>query len=180
MIITNSEKDLRIKCEDVKPEEIGELREKLEKELQRSNLLGRSGIGLAAPQIGIAKKMAIVRLDRNGQYDLEVDLVNARIDSKHYPMSFFSEGCLSFPGRLENTTRFNEIHVVDNLVFPNAFIATGMLSIVCQHELDHLNEILFFDHAIKPITNIGSNQPCPCGRLDKNGKKIKYKKCCGK
>ena len=178
MIITNNEDALRIKCEDVLPEEVGQLVSLLESELNRANELGKGGVGLAAPQIGIAKNIAIVRLDES--HGLSIDLVNAKISKGYDPTIFRQEGCLSFPGRVEDTTRFQEIHVINNLVYPNTFIATGLLAVVCQHEIDHLNSTLFMDHRIEaPVSilnkkKVGPNDPCICG----SGRK--YKKCCNK
>lgn len=175
MIITNNEEALRVKCEDVTLEEVGPLVETLERELERSARLGNPGIGLAAPQIGIAKNIAIVRLEK-----LKFELVNARLEQGFDPAVFTEEGCLSFPGRREDTTRFQEVHIVNNLVHPHKFIATGLVAVVCQHELDHLNSTLFMDHKIvkqatiiKPA-KVGPNEPCVCG----SGKK--FKKCCGR
>lgn len=170
MLITNNEAALRVKCEDVTSNEIAPLREALELELARCERLGRPGVGLAAPQIGIAKKMAIVRLD----HELKFDLVNARLENGYDPRPFQNEGCLSFPGRIETTTRFQEIVVVGNLLSPNRFIASGMLAVVCQHELDHLNQSLFFDKALPKKPKLGPNEKCFCGSLKK------FKKCCGK
>jgi len=175
MIITNNEEALRVYCEEVKLEEVGDLVATLENELAAANRLGKGGIGLAAPQIGIAKHIAIVRLGEG----LNFNLVNAKIEAGYDPMLFTQEGCLSFPGRLEDTTRFQEV-VISNGVAPEKFVATGLVSVVCQHELDHLNSVLFYDHKIvkaQPViakVKIGPNQPCTCG----SGKK--YKKCCGK
>src|SRR5579871_5171177 len=98
MIITNNEELLRVKCEDVLPEEVGTLIETLERELDYANRLGRGGIGLAAPQIGIAKKIAIVRINQ-----VKFDLVNAKIEQGFDSTIFKEEGCLSFPGRVEDT-----------------------------------------------------------------------------
>lgn len=176
MIIINNEEALRVKCEDVKPEEVGSLIATLEAELNNANRLGKGGIGLAAPQIGIAKNIAIVRLGKG----LELDLVNCKIDKGFDPTIFREEGCLSFPGRVEDTTRFQEVYITNNLVYPHSFIATGLLAVVCQHELDHLNGTLIMDRKIPkqvPVVNkkkVGPNEPCICG----SGKK--YKKCCAK
>ena len=176
MIIINNEEALRVKCEDVKLEEVGALVATLEAELNNANRLGKGGIGLAAPQIGIAKNIAIVRLGKG----FDVDLVNCKIEQGFDPTIFKDEGCLSFPGRVEDTTRFQEVHIVNNLVYPYSFIATGLLAVVCQHELDHLNSTLIMDRKIPkaaPVVSTkkpGPNQPCMCG----SGKK--YKKCCGK
>jgi peptide deformylase len=178
MIITNNEDALRVKCEDVTSEEAVAIIATLESELDYANRLGKGGIGLAAPQIGIAKNVAIVRMDRS--HGLDINLVNCKLEKGFDPSIFKDEGCLSFPGRVENTTRFQEIHIVNNLVYPHTFIATGLISVVCQHELDHLNQILFLDHMLPKIipvvrgAKVGPNEPCSCG----SGKK--YKKCCGK
>jgi peptide deformylase len=177
MIITNNEAALRVKCSDVLPEEAGELIDLLERELANANRLGKSGIGLAAPQIGIAKKIAIVRL--GNVKDLNINLVNPIINKGYDAKIFRQEGCLSFPGRVEDTTRFNEIHMTNNHISSENLIITGLLSVVCQHEIDHLNETLFIDHILPlpaPVeskkTKVGPNDPCICG----SGKK--YKKCC--
>lgn len=175
MIITNNEAALRVFCEPVTEDEVGSLIATLEKELEYANRLGKNGIGLAAPQIGIAKDIAIVRLPK-----MNFNLVNAKLVRGFDPATFTEEGCLSFPGRLENTTRFQEVYINNNLVEPHSFIATGFLAVVCQHELDHLNKTLFMDRSVpklQPVVRkakIGPNEPCICG----SGKK--YKKCCGR
>lgn len=174
MIITNNEAALRVKCEDVLPNEVGYLLDLLSSELDYANKLGKGGIGLAAPQIGINKNIAIIRF--NKIQNLELNLVNCKIEKGFDPITFRQEGCLSFPGRLEDTVRFQEIYVTNNLVQPYSFIATGLLSVVCQHEIDHLNNKLFFDYATHTISKnkIGPNDQCICGSNKK------FKKCCGK
>jgi peptide deformylase len=174
MIITDEKLLRAIKCVDVLPEEVSELVATLERELEHSEKLGRKGIGLAAPQIGIAKKIAIIRIDNNHS----VDLINCRIANAYDPALFTDEGCLSVPGRLEDTMRYQEVHVADNLVYPHAFIATGLMSVVVQHELEHLDSVLFFDKAIpkKEViavkVKLRPNDQCSCG----SGKKAK--RCC--
>ncbi len=174
MIIINDEEALRVKCEEVLPEEVASLIATLEAELNNANRLGKGGIGLAAPQIGIAKNIAIVRLGPGAN----IDLVNCKLEQGFDPTTFKEEGCLSFPGRVEDTTRFQEVYITNNLVYPHTFVATGLLAVVCQHELDHLNSTLIMDRKIPkpiPVVNkkkIGPNDPCLCG----SGKK--YKKCC--
>jgi len=182
MIITNNEEALRMPCENVAEEEINGLICALESELNHVNRLGKGGIGLAAPQIGIAKNIAIVRLGDGFNFNL----VNAKLEAGFDPITFREEGCLSFPGRVEDTTRFQEV-IISNGVGPSKFIATGMAAVVCQHELDHLNSILFMDHKIiKPTpifikNKLGPNDPCFCGKIDpSNGKIRKFKKCCSR
>lgn len=186
MIITNNEEALRVKCEDVSSDEIGSIIELLEKELEHSAKLGRPGIGLAAPQIGIAKNVAIVRID----HIYKVNLVNCKIINKYDLATFKDEGCLSFPGRVEDTMRYQEVHITDNLIYPKSFIAAGLMAVVIQHELDHLNGVLLPDLALGKKfelnntmsikTKPGPNDPCFCGKIDPITNKVKkYKKCCG-
>ncbi len=138
----------------------------LEKELAAINSQSTIGVGLAAPQIGIKKRVAIVRVRETA-----VNLVNAKIECGYGKFLFCDEGCLSFPGTKVNKIRYGEIHVVNNLVEPERFIATGFLAVAIQHELDHLDGILLSDNAIKTPR---ANSLCWCG----SGKK--FKGCHGK
>lgn len=173
MAIITDEKILRTPCQSVQPSEVDELISTLEKELNEYNRLNPSngGIGLACPQIGIAKQAAIIRLSEK----CSVNLVNCRIAKAYDEFVFENEGCLSFPGLRVSTKRYNEIYVVDNLVEPHSFIATSLFAVAIQHELAHLNNILLPDIAIKPKPpKQAPNELCLCG----SG--IKYKKCCAR
>jgi peptide deformylase len=143
MIITD-ESLLRVDCQIVLPDEINDLRHKLEEALLWSERRGLPGVGLAAPQIGIPKKMAIIRIDNN----ISFDLINAEIKEKYNPFIFDGEGCLSFPNKYAKTSRYKEIVVVNNLVDPKCFIATEFSSVVISHELDHLEKRLLTDYAL--------------------------------
>lgn len=173
MIITFNKELLTLPCSNVLPEEQGELIELLERELSNANRLGKNGIGLAAPQVGVHKKVAIIRLP-----NFNINLVNAEIKDAYDPSIFKDEGCLSFPGVVENTIRYQEVHVINNMDFPNKFVATGFGAVAIQHELDHLNQVLFLDRLApkqQPVikSKVKPNDPCICGS------KVKYKKCCG-
>jgi peptide deformylase len=180
MIITNNEEALRVFCEPALPEEISSLIETLENELNYANRLGSSGIGLASPQIGIAKHIAIIRLPK-----LSLNLVNAKIKNGYDPAIFQNEGCLSFPNKTEDTLRYQEVHI-SNDVEPYNFIATGFTAVAIQHEIDHLNQTLIFDRKTPKINpmikthKIKPNDPCICGKLNPlTNQPFKYKKCCG-
>jgi len=147
MIITDEAK-LRVECVDVLPEEVDSLRVTLEGELEYSYEMGRPGIGLAAPQIGINKRMAIVRLTSEHGNVYNVDLVNCKIAQGFSEDIFDNEGCLSFPGVYKRTKRYSEIYVVDNVVEPHSFIATGLFGVCIQHELDHWKGRLLPDLSI--------------------------------
>ena len=166
MIITDIEK-LRNKCDLVSENEAQELISLLEAELQNVNKESLKGIGLAASQIGIYKKAAIIRVG-----NIKIDLINCSICEK-FDLHKDKEGCLSIPNKTCEIERFNEITIKDNFIGSvNNFISFGMVSTCIQHELDHWEGILMIDKVIPAHLNIGDNMPCPCGS------KQKFKKCC--
>lgn len=169
--IITDEAALRIECVDVLPEEIEPLKKRLEEELALSSDLGRPGIGLAAPQIGIGKRIAIVRVPDNS-----IDLVNCNIEQGYDRFMFEGEGCLSFPNRFETTLRYREVYVKDNDGTPAQFIARGLTAVAVQHELDHLRGVLLPDVAFrkKARKKPRPNDLCSC----QSGRK--YKRCCGR
>ena len=92
------------------------------------------------------------------------------------------EQCLSFPGITCKVQRAKQINVKAELF--GHMSLWDLDSIVFQHEVDHLDGILFFDRGeiIKKqfmSFNIGRNDLCSCGKLV-NNKRLKYKNCCGK
>ena len=123
------------------------------------------GVGLAAPQVGINSRIAIVRTK-----DYSLDLINPIIVEKDKGFINFDEGCLSFPGIRVNVKRYKEIFVKDDLR-PEGFVATGLVAVIIQHEVDHLDNIFIIDRVVGK-NKIGRNDPCPCGSNKK------YKKCC--
>lgn len=166
MIITDLTK-LREKCSAVSDGEVVDIISKLEAELQNVNKYGVIGIGLAAPQIGIYKRAAIIRIN-----EWKINLINCSIHKK-YDLTPSKEGCLSVPNKTYIVDRYNEIIINDNsLGNLNNFVAFGVVSICIQHEIDHWDGVLMSDKSIPQHKNIGDNMPCPCGS------KIKYKKCC--
>jgi peptide deformylase len=167
MIITD-ESILRAKNEKVKKKEINEIISKLEESLASSDI---PGVGLAAPQIGINKRVAIIRI-KTSDYEQNINLINPRIVDRRDGFVNKEEGCLSVPGKRFNTLRFREIVVEDDLR-PDGFIATDFEAVAIYHEIDHLEGILVSDRAVGK-NKIGRNDLCPCGS------KIKYKKCHGR
>ncbi len=131
MILTN-EKDIRLICQPVEPHEVDNFRSLLEKELSSA----KDGIGLALPQLGIAKSMAIVRIPQ-GKEILSVDLVNPLILNQYDSFIFDREGCLSFPDMWIKSKRYREIHVKTD-AHPHTLVATNLLAVAIQHEMDHL------------------------------------------
>ncbi|BBO67437.1 peptide deformylase [Desulfosarcina alkanivorans] len=106
------------------------------------------GIGLAAPQVGIGQSFVIYDIaPREEGHDLQV-LVNPKIITSEGEIISENEGCLSVPEFRADVKRAERILVegVDRDGNPLRFEADGMLAIVIQHELDHLDGTLFIDH----------------------------------
>ncbi len=109
------------------------------------------GIGLAAPQIGISKSVVIIDVAELEEHESLRIFVNPKILSAS-GSSVVEEGCLSIPGVREEVTRPDVIELSfqdeNGASFTHEF--DGWVARVLQHEIDHLNGILFVDH-ISPI-----------------------------
>ncbi len=106
------------------------------------------GVGLAAPQVGIGQSFIVYDIaPREEGHDLHV-LVNPKIITSEGEILSQNEGCLSVPDFRADVKRAERILVegVDRDGNPLRFEADGLLAIVIQHELDHLNGTLFIDH----------------------------------
>lgn len=115
------------------------------------------GVGLAAPQIGVPLRIAVIETpvpSTPGRPDRLV-LINPVIlqpegvpETLHVPQVLSEEGCLSLPGVSAIIPRAAEVTVQAQDVDGNVFkrTAAGLLSAAIQHETDHLNGILFIDH----------------------------------
>ncbi|MDR2068079.1 MAG: peptide deformylase [Holosporaceae bacterium] len=109
-----------------------------------------NGIGLAAPQVGILKKIAVIDL-REEPRVLYV-LINPRITWRSVEVEESNEGCLSLPLLRETIFRHKTITLeyLDENFSPKVIQrAEGLLSFCIQHEIDHLNGHLFIDHMSK-------------------------------
>lgn len=115
----------------------------------------RAGVGLAAPQINLNKRMlAIYLTDENDEPVYDFMLINPKIISHSVQEAYIEngEGCLSVDEDVEGLVhRKKRIKVRALDIDGNEIVikASGMLSIVLQHELDHLDGILFYDHINK-------------------------------
>lgn len=113
----------------------------------------RTGIGLAAPQLGISKRMIALCLDDNGKH-YEYMLFNPKIVSHSVENTFLEggEGCLSVdrevPGYVPRHARV-KVKAFDLNEKPVTLRLKGYPSIAIQHEIDHLNGILFYDRIDK-------------------------------
>jgi len=107
------------------------------------------GIGLAAPQIGVLER--IIVCDVATEEDAEpapMVLVNPVIEWFSEDTKVYEEGCLSIPEYVEEVTRPASIRVsyLDRDGATQTTEADGLLAVCLQHEIDHLNGVLFIDH----------------------------------
>lgn len=110
-----------------------------------ATMYAADGIGLAAPQVGVDRKVVVIDVSRDGSQRLE--LINPHIVTQTGKKKS-EEGCLSIPGYRDTIDRAEVVTI-------NAYNAAGeeytleagdLLAICLQHEIDHLNGILFIDH----------------------------------
>lgn len=107
---------------------------------------GANGIGLAAPQVGVSKRMIVIKIGKN---DL-LELINPSLLCRKGEESDV-EGCLSFPGMYGEVPRALEVEVeaLNREGKKITIKGTGLLARALQHEIDHLDGILFVDKVEK-------------------------------
>ena len=180
-MIIKDRRELQKPCDIVSIKEGEEIGVRLLHELRESE----NGIGLAANQIGIQKRVCVVNVKE------PLVLINPKIVKKSKEQFIFPEGCLSFPDSKVKTQRYVSIDVQsDNHDEILSFSAESQdindaFECVCvQHEIDHLDGITMFDREFKqePIVK-GINAPKKIGRNEKvtitkgtESKILKYKK----
>jgi peptide deformylase len=105
------------------------------------------GIGLAAPQVGVALRLAVVDLMRDNK-PAPMVLVNPAIVASSPETAVREEGCLSLPGQYADVERPAAVTVryQDEAGATHEVTADGLLAACLQHELDHLDGVLFVDH----------------------------------
>ena len=137
------EEVLRQKCESVKPEEINDEMRALFNEMFET-MISANGVGLAAPQVGIAKRFFVVISDD----DVRRVFINPEITKTSAEVGEYEEGCLSIPGVYETIVRPKKVSISALNEFGKRFViedADGLLARVIQHENDHLDGVLYID-----------------------------------
>ena len=180
MVLKNKQfEQYNIVCDNVSIEEGEKIATKLLNELTNS----KSGIGLAAPQIGITKRVCVVNVKE------PIVLINPKIIESDGEF-IFKEGCLSYPKKIIPVKRYAMVTIdADNLDEPLVFdireegTMQSILETACvQHEIDHLDGITMFDkkYVKQPIIaekKYGRNEKVVIVAKDnKSTKKLKYKK----
>ena len=109
------------------------------------------GIGLAAVQVGILKRVIVIDISKNEEKKTPLFLINPEIISKSKKTSVYEEGCLSLPGHFAEIERPAECQIkfVDYNGKEKELLANGLLATCIQHEVDHLNGVLFIDYLSK-------------------------------
>lgn len=102
------------------------------------------GVGLAAPQIGVLQRVVVID---TGEEPGAFAMINPEILSTEGTIKY-REGCLSIPGEEEEVKRAAKVRVrfLDREGRPTELEATGLTAVCIQHEIDHLEGVLFVDH----------------------------------
>ncbi len=147
-IITLPDRKLRMKSVDV---------ERVDDDLRRfmddmlETMYEAPGIGLAAIQVGIARRVAVVDVARREDESAEpnpIFLINPQILTSSDERSLHEEGCLSIPEYYADVERPAAVRIafLDRNGKPHELEANGILATCLQHEIDHLDGLLFVDH----------------------------------
>jgi len=146
-VLTNPNSLLRIVSKEMDMLEIqSKETEQLVSDLIETMIV-ENGIGIAAPQVGIHKRLVVIDLG-NGSPQA---FFNPVITSKSFAKTESEEGCLSVPGIFGIVKRHRSVTVTAHTIRgeEKTFRVHGLPAIVFQHEVDHLDGILFIDKAIR-------------------------------
>jgi len=107
-----------------------------------------NGVGLAAPQVGVASRVLVVDVAREGEKPKPLQLANPEILWQSPETMICNEGCLSLPEHYAEVTRPARVRLryLDYQNEIREMEAEGLLATCLQHEIDHLDGILFVDH----------------------------------
>lgn len=127
---------------------------KIDKEVERlaadmlETMYDAPGIGLAAIQVGVKKRLITIDVAREDAPKSPLVLINPEIVSASEELSVYNEGCLSIPEYYEEVERPAQVKVryQDLKGGAQEIEADGLLATCLQHEIDHLNGVLFIDH----------------------------------
>ena len=147
-ILTEPNKTLREKSLKV---------ERVDKDLQNlmddmlETMYAAPGIGLAAIQVGVPKRVIVLDISPKDKPRNPMFFVNPVLINKSESNSTYEEGCLSVPGQFAEIIRPEECHVkyLDYHGNQKELNAKGMLATCIQHEMDHLEGVLFIDYLSK-------------------------------
>jgi peptide deformylase len=109
------------------------------------------GIGLAAIQIGIPQRLVVIDLAKEDEERHPMFLINPEVIEASEEQSDYEEGCLSIPEYFDMVSRPKEVKIrfLDRRGEPKEMGCSGVLATCVQHEIDHLNGVLFIDYLSK-------------------------------
>jgi len=147
-IITEPNKILRQISKSV--DKVGEEEKKLMDDML-DTMYNAKGIGLAAIQIGIPKRIIVLDISKSDEKKTPMYFVNPVIKNKHKEKSTYEEGCLSVPNYFAEVDRPKkcDVEYLDYNGEKKILNAEGLLATCIQHEMDHLEGILFIDYLSK-------------------------------
>ena len=147
-ILTEPNKLLRQISETVK--KVGDVEKKLMDDML-DTMYEAPGIGLAAVQVGVPKRIIVMDISRDENNKEPRYFVNPVIKNKNKEKSIYEEGCLSVPDQFAEIERPNscEVEYLDYHGNKQLLKAEGLLATCIQHEIDHLEGILFIDYLSK-------------------------------
>jgi peptide deformylase len=144
-IITAPDPRLKIKARPV-PAVDNKVRRLMDDMLD--TMYGAIGIGLAAPQVGQSSRVIVLDVARDGEKPQPLQLANPEILWRSPELTTGNEGCLSLPEHYAEVTRPAKIRLryLDYQNEIREIEASGLLAMCLQHEIDHLDGVLFVDH----------------------------------
>jgi len=147
-ILTEPDKILRQKSIEVKT--VGKNEQKLMNDMLET-MYHANGIGLAAIQIGVPKRIIVMDISKDENSKNPLYFINPVIRNKNSENSTYEEGCLSVPNYFAEIDRPKECEVeyLDYNGKKKLLKAKGLLATCIQHEMDHLEGILFIDYLSK-------------------------------
>jgi peptide deformylase len=147
-ILVIPDKRLRMKSEPVKAAD-KELRALIEDMFE--TMYAAPGIGLAAIQIGVPRRVVTMDLAKKDDPAQPQVFINPEITWSSDDKASYEEGCLSIPEYYEEVERPKSVKVkfLDRDLKPQEMEADGLLATCLQHEIDHINGVLFIDHISK-------------------------------
>jgi peptide deformylase len=110
-------------------------------------MYAEDGVGLAAPQVGVLKRILVVDTSPRQPGQKLMTFINPELVNTSVERTKYTEGCLSIPGEAEEIERFIKVTVraLNEKGQPFELEAEGLLAIALQHEMDHLDGVLFVD-----------------------------------
>ncbi|MGQ0742090.1 MAG: peptide deformylase [Alphaproteobacteria bacterium] len=160
--------DPRLKLVSKKVERVDEdLRRFMDQMLE--TMYAANGVGLAAIQVGVPKRVAVVDVDPKGKNSEPMFFVNPSIVWRSHERIDHHEGCLSVPEIWDDVGRHARVKVeyLDEHGKKKTLETNGLLAVALQHEIDHLNGKLFIDHLSKLKRNIALRKAAKMKRAAK-------------